>query len=519
MATTFNAQFIVRKGTSQEWAESTYQIALGEFAYATDTKVLKIGEGNKTWSQITSTVGGGYTIASGDANGSIKLLKDGVEVGEATVKGLGSLAYKSTVANADVADGALSISKIDGLQSALDAKASDDDLTSLEGRVGANETAIGELETDVASAQSAAEAAQDAAVAAQATANAAMPKSGGTFTGAITILAPSGDMNPATKQYVDQAISAAASGEFQVVDELPGTGNAGVIYLVAHSHGEGDGYDEYIYVEGAWEKIGNTDIDLSNYVNTVSGDADAGVVTNITKAGNTITVASTSLATSDPTASGNTSVAIDTISQAANGKITATKKNIQITHTAVTDFDDGVNALISEATIQGSQVSGAVSSATTASNYNTTSGTIKDKFDDVDAAVETAQNTADAAMPKAGGAFTGAVTILAPAGDMNPATKKYVDDAITGLPGATVTDIKKGSTNSVTVSKSGTVYTIAHAAYSSGALAVEAEEPYFIDSITVTEGHATAATAKSLSAALTELGPFVFDGGKADGTY
>lgn len=45
------------------------------------------------------------------------------------------------------------------------------------------------------------------------------------------------------------------------------TGDAGKIYLVYHSHGTSDVYDEYMYLNSAWEKIGNTDIDLSNYWN------------------------------------------------------------------------------------------------------------------------------------------------------------------------------------------------------------------------------------------------------------
>ena len=28
----------------------------------------------------------------------------------------------------------------------------------------------------------------------------------------------------------------------------------------------GDGYDEYLYINGAWERVGSTDIDLSGYV-------------------------------------------------------------------------------------------------------------------------------------------------------------------------------------------------------------------------------------------------------------
>lgn len=215
-------------------------------------------------------------------------------------------------------------------------QAAQEDATQALSDAAAAASAASQAAQAAATADGKAVAAQSTADAAQATANAAMPKAGGTFTGAVTVLAPTGNMNPATKQYVDEAISAAASGEFKVVDELPDTGDPGVIYLVAHEHGAGDAYDEYIYTNGAWEKIGNTDIDLSNYVNNVTGTANAGVVTNITKAGNTITVASTSLVTSDPSASGSTAVAIDTISQAANGKITATKKNIQIAQSQVT---------------------------------------------------------------------------------------------------------------------------------------------------------------------------------------
>ena len=102
----------------------------------------------------------------------------------------------------------------------------------------------------------------------QSVANAAMPKAGGEFTGAVTIQAPTTDMNPATKKYVDDAIGGITGVEFRVVEALPETGEAGVIYLMAHSHGTQDIYDEYIWVTDKFEKIGNTDIDLSGYVTT-----------------------------------------------------------------------------------------------------------------------------------------------------------------------------------------------------------------------------------------------------------
>ena len=57
--------------------------------------------------------------------------------------------------------------------------------------------------------------------------------------------------------------------DYQVVAALPTTGIKGTIYLVNHSHGENDIYDEYIWINGAYEKIGNTDVDLRNYIQKV----------------------------------------------------------------------------------------------------------------------------------------------------------------------------------------------------------------------------------------------------------
>lgn len=65
---------------------------------------------------------------------------------------------------------------------------------------------------------------------------------------------------------INNALKDVTGIDFQVVTELPATGSKGVIYLKAHAHGTGDGYDEYIWVTDKYEKIGNTDIDLSGYV-------------------------------------------------------------------------------------------------------------------------------------------------------------------------------------------------------------------------------------------------------------
>lgn len=53
--------------------------------------------------------------------------------------------------------------------------------------------------------------------------------------------------------------------DFQIVEELPGTGQKGVIYLISNSGTGQNIYDEYIWTGSGYEKIGTTDVDLSNY--------------------------------------------------------------------------------------------------------------------------------------------------------------------------------------------------------------------------------------------------------------
>ena len=67
---------------------------------------------------------------------------------------------------------------------------------------------------------------------------------------------------------INSAVGNITSIKYQKVTSLPATGSNGVIYLVAHSHGTQDIYDEYIWLAETktYEKIGNTDIDLSAYV-------------------------------------------------------------------------------------------------------------------------------------------------------------------------------------------------------------------------------------------------------------
>lgn len=64
------------------------------------------------------------------------------------------------------------------------------------------------------------------------------------------------------KAQVDELISGLAGLNIEIVDVLPQEGETNTIYLV--STGE-DSYDEYMWISGAWEKIGNTNVDLTDY--------------------------------------------------------------------------------------------------------------------------------------------------------------------------------------------------------------------------------------------------------------
>ena len=75
-----------------------------------------------------------------------------------------------------------------------------------------------------------------------------------------------------TESEVEAAIASALDGvtgiSYEVVQTLPQSGEAGVIYLIANNGNNPNIYDEYIYLptQAKFEKIGTTDVDLSGYM-------------------------------------------------------------------------------------------------------------------------------------------------------------------------------------------------------------------------------------------------------------
>lgn len=71
-----------------------------------------------------------------------------------------------------------------------------------------------------------------------------------------------------SKNYTNKAVQEAqlAPTAFKVVDTLPSVGETGFIYLVPKEDGKDKNiYTEYIWAENAFEKIGDTEINLQDY--------------------------------------------------------------------------------------------------------------------------------------------------------------------------------------------------------------------------------------------------------------
>nr|DAQ85364.1 MAG TPA: hypothetical protein [Caudoviricetes sp.] len=346
--------------------------------------VVVLGE-TETAAYLVNAVGGegkGYsklaaTTGSGDVGEELTKLAQRVSAIEGYFEG--GIAKKAT---AD-AEGNV-ISSTYATQAAL---------ATAEQNITDNSTAIGKAQGDI--------------TALQGTVDTLMPKAGGEFTGAVTVQAPTADMNPATKKYVDDAIGGITGVEFTVVDELPTTGEAGVIYLVAHSHGEQDIYDEYIWVTDKFEKIGNTDIDLSQYAKKADLKADpfaVGVgetVKSISETDGIISVEKQAIAIEQSQVNGLADIlagkqaananldkfnalegeglvkktaegyAIDSNQYLVSGDLSDYAKSADVTNEiseAVKDKQTAtqVNDLIAAATIEGSKVNGNVAQATLA---------------------------------------------------------------------------------------------------------------------------------------------------------
>lgn len=227
MATkTLNTRISLKTDTTTNWATSTLVLLKGEAALeiteSGDYKI-KFGDGVKTFKELTyatmtpaeinTLITDGavqsVSLATGTNNGTVKLTVDGKTTDNIAVKGLGSAAYTNTSNYATAAQGTLATNAVRKV--ATGSKNGTISVTT--GTGAATDVAIKGLGSAAYTASNA------YATATQGTkADNAMPKAGGTFTGAVTLNAdPTANLHPATKQYVDSKISSSIAASDAMV--------------------------------------------------------------------------------------------------------------------------------------------------------------------------------------------------------------------------------------------------------------------------------------------------------------
>ena len=99
-------------------------------------------------------------------------------------------------------------------------------------------------------------------------------------------------VNVVTKE-IASAVSGVTQIDYSVVESLPSTGKKGIIYLVANSDSGNNIYDEYIYINSKFEKLGSREMDLSSYakktdiptkVSSLTNDSGYQTATQVTSA-------------------------------------------------------------------------------------------------------------------------------------------------------------------------------------------------------------------------------------------
>lgn len=74
------------------------------------------------------------------------------------------------------------------------------------------------------------------------------------------------------KKYTDNKIVESAALHRQIIQSLPSTGDETIIYMIPVTGSGDDNYNEYMWIDGAWELIGNTRVDLTDYYNKTQMD-------------------------------------------------------------------------------------------------------------------------------------------------------------------------------------------------------------------------------------------------------
>lgn len=521
-----NVELIVRQGTAEEWGSSSYVLKSGEWGYDTTNKIIKIGDGTSLWAALTAVsmtdTNTTYTFAEGSENGTFIVTPSTGGPITVSIHGLGSAAYTDSSAYATAAQGAKADSAYqkpaDGIPATDLAAAVQAALTAAGTALQADDITEGSTNGTIAvdgidvavhglgSAAYTASSAYDAA---------------GTADSAVSSHNSSGTAHSDIRNLISGVDGRLTTAEGEI-DNLQNQiqGLSGAMHYVGDSStdpteeagptipshsGDYESGDvctyenaEYIYDGTEWRLFG----DEGSYLTKTEAAS-----TYLTQSN----AASTYLSQSSAASTYATQTALSGVQTTAEAAQSQANTNAG----AIEDIVDGTTT---------------VASATSAANY-AASGTIATKFGQLDSAIAAKADPSDitdaiGALDKADSAVANQyVTAVSETDGIISVTRKQIDyselsgtPTIPELPGTIVESVVSGN-DSISVATDEGAVTVTHKAYSTGVVSVTADEPYYIDSITVERGHVTSATAKSLASALAELGTLTLYGGKADGTY
>ena len=95
------------------------------------------------------------------------------------------------------------------------------------------------------------------------------------------------DVSTSTTWSSSKIVSELANAGFdvQVVQELPATGEAHTLYFVPSADSKTQNiYDEYLYANNAWEQVGSTAVDMSDYYTKSEVDTNFAKLSVLTQA-------------------------------------------------------------------------------------------------------------------------------------------------------------------------------------------------------------------------------------------
>ena len=91
--------------------------------------------------------------------------------------------------------------------------------------------------------------------------------------GRIGVAAGKSDTDAVNYKQLMDAVATLQSVSFEIVQQLPTSGEQNIIYLLPKSSSSANNvYDEYVWINNSWELIGTTAIDLSNYYTKTQAD-------------------------------------------------------------------------------------------------------------------------------------------------------------------------------------------------------------------------------------------------------